>query len=362
MIARPAPDNATVSLTDLLDATAAPAGLRGLYDDDDPLEAALADGGDVPPAAWDAALLGPARDMLARPGKGFRGELVRLGFRLAGGSEMPAALPALVELIHAGSLVIDDVEDDSARRRGAACLHRIYGVPLAVNVGNWLYFWPLELVDTLGLPAPAANELRRLMGRAMFRCHYGQALDLSVQIGRVPQRWIPPVVARATALKTGTLLELAAAVGAVAAGASPDRIATLARFGRRMGIGLQMLDDLGNLAPRAPDAAGDDKHHEDLRLARPSWPWAWAARDLDQRAFAALQGEARVIQARALAGHHPDTETLAAALRTAVGLRGRRTTRVLLERAMGDLESHVGPAPELRRVRDELARLEAAYG
>lgn len=327
---------------------------------------------------WEEALLGPVRDMLGRPGKQLRGDMVSLAWRLAGGQgAAPVGLIQLIEVIHAGSLVIDDIQDNSSQRRGAACLHRLHGVPLSINAGNWMYFWSLELIDELGLGTPTQNELRRIVGRAMFRCHFGQALDLSVNVGRVPQRWLPGVVATSTGFKTGTLMELGALLGAVAAGAATQRREVLGRFGRRLGVGLQMLDDLANLAPvtggpPAADGAALDKRHEDLRLARPTWPWAWASEELDPVDFAALQAEARVVHARAQAREagregtgaleaRRDTEGLAGRLRDAIALRGRRAVRGYLERAAADLEAATGPVPELRLVTSAIERLEAAY-
>jgi geranylgeranyl pyrophosphate synthase len=320
----------------------------------------------VPDAVWEDALLGPARDMLTRPGKGFRAALVEACFRLAGGAgDPPPALAALIEAVHAGSLIVDDVEDDSSQRRGRATLHRLYGVPLAINCGNWMYFWAFELLGELGLPAAADTELRRRLARTMYRCHFGQALDLSVHVGRVAQSWVPPIVRATGALKTGTLTELAAAAGALAAGAPPSRTAALARFGRRLGVGLQVLDDLGNLAAApAGERSADDKRHEDLRLGRPAWPWAFAAEQLGEMAFAALQAELRMLSARSGAGMPvaAETEALAERLRTAVGMRGRRAARVYLQRALGDLERETGPAPGLAELRATVAALEDAYG
>ena len=326
----------------------------------------------VPRAVWETALLGPARDMLRRPGKRFREVLVALAWRLAGGAgDVPAMLPLCVEIVHAGSLIIDDVEDDSSQRRGAACLHRLYGAPVAINTGSWFYFWALDLLGGLDVDAAVASELRALLSRTILRGHFGQALDLSLQVGQAPQRWIPPVVAAATELKTGALMELAARLGAVAARAPAERVATLARFGRRLGVGLQMLDDLNNLAPRAdagdPAARTDGKRHEDLRLGRPSWPWAWAAEALDERSFSRLQADARVLRATALAGRGAAvvgraSDTLAAALRAAFGVHGRRAARVHLDRAMADLERALGRVDELALVVGEIERLEAAYG
>jgi geranylgeranyl pyrophosphate synthase len=310
----------------------------------------------VPRALWEAALLEPARDVLTRPSKLFRSRLVRMAARLAGARHIPAALPALLEMIHTGSLVVDDIQDDSSQRRGAACLHRLHGVPLALNTGNWLYFWPLTLLDTLGLPGAMAARMRQRMCAAMFRCHFGQALDLALPVGQLDRASVPAVVAAATRLKTGALTALAAEVGALAAGAPAATIAALRCFGHRLGVALQMLDDLGNLAD-----GDDDKRHEDLRLGRPTWPWAWAAEDLDDRAFADLQREARVLNAHALAGGRGDAAPLAARLRAAIGPRGRREASRLLDQAFDQLRGALGPDADLQALAAEIARLEAAY-
>jgi geranylgeranyl pyrophosphate synthase len=296
------------------------------------------------------------RDLLGRPSKQFRANLVRLSARLAGGADVPPALPALLELIHAGSLVVDDIQDDSSQRRGAACLHRLFGLPLALNTGNWLYFWPLALLDELGLAPALAAELRGRMCRAMLRCHYGQSLDLAVPVGHLPRNAVVSVVATSTRLKTGALTSLCAEVGALAGGAPPDRVEPLRRFGRRLGVGLQMLDDLGNLA-----GVDQDRRHEDLRLGRPTWPWAWAADDLDEQSFAALQAQARVVHARALAGLPVHSGDLAHRLRAATWHRGRRAAGVLLRRALADLEATFGASADLTAVAAEITRVEQAY-
>lgn len=53
---------------------------------------------------------------------------------------------ALTELIHNGTLMVDDVMDKSLKRRGDDCTHIKFGVDVAVNTGNYLYFAPLEQI------------------------------------------------------------------------------------------------------------------------------------------------------------------------------------------------------------------------
>jgi geranylgeranyl pyrophosphate synthase len=273
---------------------------------------------------------------------------------------VPALLPALVEIVHAGSLIVDDIEDGSKLRRGATAVHLAHGVPRTLNTGTWMYFWALNMVNRLPLPRATRGPIRDAMSEALYSGHLGQALDLSVSIARMPRALIYRTVATSTMLKTGALMELAAVAGALAAGAPDDRTEALAQFGRRMGLGLQMLDDFGNLTAPTPEAS-DTKALEDLRNDRPTWPWAHAAVDLDVAAFSQLQASARALREDG----DPDgtrTRALAAELRMAVGMKGRRQAAAFLDNALRELRVRVGDRDELGLLASEIERLEVSYG
>ena len=306
----------------------------------------------VPFELWRRALIDPAREFLRRPGKEFRGKLTRLTWRGCGGSgEIPRELPWLVEILHAGSLIVDDVQDDSSHRRGHAALHRIVGAPLAINTGNWMYFWALSLIDELPLPATARAELTREAVTTLMRCHQGQSLDLSVDVSHLEPRHIPQTVATTTYNKTGVLMGLAARAGAVAAGADPARSAAVAQFGEELGVGLQMLDDLGSIAARARR----DKGLEDLRGGRPTWPWAWLCSAVDELAVARLQQRLRA------ATCDEELELVMTALRDSSLAVGRAAVRDQLARALSDVAPHLEPEVH-RGLVAEIERLEASYG
>jgi geranylgeranyl pyrophosphate synthase len=306
------------------------------------------EGGDVPAAQWERALLGPAREFLRRPGKEFRARLVEACWHLAGGvGDPPAELPLVLELLHAGSLIIDDIEDGSNERRGAPALHQLVGTPIALNTGNWLYFMPLVLLDQLALPPAQTLAMYRAASLALARCHEGQALDLAVSVFEVAQGDVARVVSAATARKTGALMELASKLGALAAGADSERVTALAEFGRELGIGLQMLDDLGSVICARRRAKGA----EDLRHGRPTWAWAWLADSLDEVSFAKLQQLGRAGEVAQL------MELIRPALEPA---RGR--VRAHLAACLDTLIERVGAHPVIAAVAAELDRLEKSYG
>ncbi len=310
---------------------------------------------DVPDAIWQRALLGPAQEFLRRPGKALRARLVELGWELGGGAPgaVPASLPSVVEALHAGSLIVDDVQDDSDERRGAPALHRLVGVARAINTGNWMYFWALDRLGRDLTGAAHAAALRAAVDTLMA-CHHGQALDLSVRVTDLPQADVPAVVAATTRLKTGALMGFAARLGALGAGADEARTAAIAALGEAAGVGLQMLDDLGSICAR--DRA--DKGREDLRAGRPTWPWAWLAEARDEVAWARLALRAR---------HAPESgdaelDALADALRREIEPRGRDAVRSRLGNAMTDARAALGEHPALDEMAAALGRMEQSYG
>lgn len=228
----------------------------------------------VSQAVWDRALLDPARDILSRGGKGFRGRMVEHGWSLAGGAPggVPDVLPITIELLHAGSLVVDDIQDNSQERRGKQAIHRRYGTPVGLNMANWLYFLSTGLVGRAPLDAEVRLHLLQDISESLLRCHQGQALDLSVEITAVPASDVTDLVASSTTLKTGSLMSLAGTMGARATRAESTRVDDVSSFALELGVALQMLDDWSSLSV----ARRWNKGAEDLALLRPTWPWAWA--------------------------------------------------------------------------------------
>ena len=302
---------------------------------------------------YEASLVGPLRDFLARPGKEFRARLVECGYKLGGGSgDPPTLLPWIVEILHAGSLIVDDIEDGSPCRRGAPSLHVRYGLPLALNAGNWLYFWAESLVERLEVGPEIELALHRTITRCLRECHRGQALDLSLRMSQLTRSEVPVAVATTTALKTGRLMELSATVGALVSDAPAERVNAIARFGSELGTVLQMLDDLGGLYGERRIHKG----HEDLRLSRPTWPWAWLAESLPHAHFESLRRDAVEVE---LGDRHP--EQLAGRMRTGLGHEPKKRAHERSVRAFGRLKAQLGSPPALRDLSAEVSRLERSY-
>jgi len=227
----------------------------------------------VPGRLWQAGIFQPLNHVWATDGKRLRAELIELSFRMAGGrGDAPLELIEFVELLHAGTLVIDDIEDGSNRRRGQPTLHEVVGTPLAINTGNWMYFSALEQLQDLPLPPEQAFGILTEAISTIRRGHEGQALDLTAKVVELDRRTIFPTVQAISRLKTGGITALAAKLGAALAGAGATRQRAFQAFGMQLGIGLQMQNDLAELRTGTRFGGRSD----DLRNGRVTWPWAWA--------------------------------------------------------------------------------------
>lgn len=223
---------------------------------------------------WQEAIGNPMSDFLGRKGKRIRADLIGIAYQIAGGqNEAPSALVEFIELLHAGSLIIDDIQDNSRNRRRKETMHLKYGVPLAINTGNMLYFAALEKLAEINLPGNQAMTIMQKSLHVIRRCHEGQALDLTATFDQLPPNVIPDTVLQISQLKTGALTALACWLGGRLAGGDEVTCERLSNFGMELGIGLQMQNDFVELQKVAFSRCNSD----DLRNRRITWPWAWLA-------------------------------------------------------------------------------------
>lgn len=188
------------------------------------------------------------RYSLLGEGKRLRAILLCEAYRACGGVADVRDLAASIEVVHAYSLVHDDLPcmDDDDVRRGRPTVHRVYGVPVATAAG--LAMVPLaarsawHAACALGLSDHEAGDIvRELMqasgGGGMIG---GQLLDLEAE----GASFTVDSLERVHRLKTGALITAAVTLGARAARATdPQRIA-LARYGAAIGLAFQIADDV----------------------------------------------------------------------------------------------------------------------
>lgn len=189
-------------------------------------------------------------DYPLRAGKALRPALAIAICRALGGrleSVLPSA--AVLELYHNAFLIHDDVEDGSEKRRHEPTLHRLHGVPIAVNVGDGMLALAMEpLLDNIErVGLGRALRILRIVARMARESAEGQMIELDwVRRGD----WTPSDrdYLRMVYKKTTWYTFLAPMLcGAVAAGAPDSFLSRLAHIATPLGIAFQIQDDVLNL-------------------------------------------------------------------------------------------------------------------
>ncbi len=173
-------------------------------------------------------------------------------------SALPAA--AAVELVHNFSLVHDDVQDNSDKRRGRATVWVKWGAPMAINVGDALFVQSNQAIIDLAKHYPAETVIRaaKILHDTCLDLTRGQYLDMSYEGRRdlqVDDYW--PMVSG----KTAALLAACTSIGALLGGADEATIEAYRSFGHYLGLAFQAQDDLlgiwGNETQTGKSAASD---------------------------------------------------------------------------------------------------------
>lgn len=170
-------------------------------------------------------------------GKRMRPALLLLASRLLGhDSDEEVTYAAVVEYIHAATLVHDDIIDHSEKRRGRRTVNALWGSDLTVLLGDWLYTTAMRLalrhdnIEVIDLFCEAT--LRMTEGELLVLERLGAA-DLSeAEYFEITDR------------KTAALFAAACSAPALIRPARPEARRALAEYGRALGFCFQLVDDL----------------------------------------------------------------------------------------------------------------------
>src|SRR6202035_1734259 len=168
-------------------------------------------------------------------GKRLRPILVLLSSQLVGGvSDGTVRRAAVVEMIHAATLVHDDVIDIAKTRRGRPSSNSIWGNHTCVLAGDWLYMQAFQLA----LRERNFHTLDLLIGLTQMMVE-GELLQLE-RIGRidVTEADCMELVDR----KTACLFSVCAKLGALVAGADSQTEEKLGEYAWNLGMAFQLVD------------------------------------------------------------------------------------------------------------------------
>jgi octaprenyl-diphosphate synthase len=162
-------------------------------------------------------------------GKMLRSKLI---LKIAGINEASIKLCAVVEMIHAASLLHDDVIDDATTRRGQKTINVLFDNKTSIMFGDILYskaFTELTLMD---------KEVAYTISNAVTLLSVGELLDveLSKTFNTSYDRYLDMIYK-----KTASLIEASAKSAAILCGKNKDNFAL---YGKNLGLAFQMVDDI----------------------------------------------------------------------------------------------------------------------
>lgn len=196
--------------------------------------------------ATEESLIKPIWNFLSRGGKRWRPVLFLLITEAIGGDiKKVKDFVVIPELIHNGTIIIDDIEDQGELRRGKPCLHKIFGVDIALNAGNFIYFLPL-----LALVKNRKKFKPEILVRAyetyvqeMINLGFGQGTDIFWHKGRV-KKITEKEYLQMCAFKTGCLSRMTAKLAVVLLKGDEKLAKVVGRVAETVGVAFQIQDDI----------------------------------------------------------------------------------------------------------------------
>ncbi|MCX7018085.1 MAG: polyprenyl synthetase family protein [bacterium] len=177
------------------------------------------------------------------------------------GADTNTAMPfaAAIEIMHNFCLVHDDIEDGDEYRRGRPSVWKQFGLPHAVNTGDYLFtkIFHALLMDTKSASVDSEKRLQffALMADTLDHTHRGQALDMNARGKAIGIKAYMRLVTE----KTGYYLAAPLVAGAIAADAAQNTQIALRDLGLLIGPMFQIRDDLIDLTrAKGREAVGSD--------------------------------------------------------------------------------------------------------
>jgi geranylgeranyl pyrophosphate synthase len=198
--------------------------------------------------ALNKAIAEPIWEFLDRGGKRWRPALFLLICEALGKNSKDLIEFAIIpEVIHNGTLMVDDIEDASEFRRGKPSTYKIYGLDIAINAGNSMYYLPLlPLIEKRNKISPEKlAKIYEIYVQEMISISLGQAMDIAWHRGFADADSIDEKdYLQMCAYKTGTLARMAAKIAAVLTDANDELVEKLGCFAEIIGVAFQMQDDI----------------------------------------------------------------------------------------------------------------------
>lgn len=200
--------------------------------------------------AAENALIKPFWELMDRGGKRWRPVLFLLITEAIGGDlEKVKDVVMIPEVIHNGSLIVDDIEDRGELRRGKPCIHKIFGIDVAINAGNFMYFYPLLVLakNRDKFKPEVLVKAYEACIQEMINIHLGQGTDIFWHNGKASDIREEEYL-QMCAFKTGCLSRMSAKLAVILSEGSDELVEASGRVAEAMGVAFQIQDDILDIA------------------------------------------------------------------------------------------------------------------
>ena len=198
-------------------------------------------------------------------GKMLRSKLI---LQIASNKEAPF-LAAVIEMIHAASLLHDDVIDDATLRRGVDSINAIFGNKSAIMLGDILYAKAFFELTKLPDPIP------QIVSNAVTSLSIGELLDveLAKSFNTDEEKYFDMIYK-----KTASLIEASAKSAALLAGKENERYGL---YGKNLGLAFQIVDDVLDIT-QSQEQLGKPSMH-DFKEGKTTLPYIYLYQRLDEK-------------------------------------------------------------------------------
>jgi len=244
------------------------------------------------PEAIQQALADPIWTLLDRGGKRWRAVLFLIIVEALGedpGEYLPYA--CVPEILHNGTIIVDDVEDEARMRRGGEALHHAHGTDIALNAGNAMYFIPLKVINREYGKLDDSQRLAayEMLTHELNRTHLGQGMDIcwhnQKEVTVDEDRYY-----EMCACKTGCLARIVARLAAIVTDQPDDVEQQLARYAEELSIAFQIGDDILDIENTLDQAGAFGKEFgNDIREGKKTLMVIYTAEHADPEAVARLE-------------------------------------------------------------------------
>ncbi|MFC7222085.1 polyprenyl synthetase family protein [Halalkalicoccus sp. GCM10025322] len=198
------------------------------------------------PEAIQRAFADPIWELLDRGGKRWRAVVCLLLIDGFGADPEEHLLYACIpEVLHNGTIIVDDIEDEAEMRRGELALHHVFGQDVALNAGNAMYFLPLKVIgkNPGGFDPETQLSIYEMLMDELNRTHLGQGMDIYWHRDRETTVEEAEYL-EMSACKTGCLGRIVARLAAIITDQPPEVEREIAAYAEEMSIAFQIGDDI----------------------------------------------------------------------------------------------------------------------